>query len=74
MVSFPDTSINALAKLVIAVGLASLISMGLQNLLGNPPSTSLIQFGIGAVAFLVGFGVVYGWSFYSGYRSTEVMN
>ena len=74
MVSFPDTSIHALAMLVIAVGLASLISVGLQNLLGNPPPTSTVQFGISAVAFLVGFGVAYGWSFYSGYRSTEAPN
>jgi len=69
MVSFPDTSINALAMLFVAVGVASLISMGLQSQLGNPESTSLVQFLIGAVAFLVGFGVVYGWAFYSGYRS-----
>lgn len=71
MVFFPDTSLNALGMLFFAVIIASLISMGLQALLGNPQSTSIIQFVIGTVAFLVGFGSVYGWALYRGYQSSR---
>lgn len=70
MVKFPDTSINGIAMLVLAIIVASLVSVGLQSVFGNPPSQSALQFGIGTVAFTIGFGVVYGWAFYTSYRAT----
>ena len=70
MAEFPDTSINSIAMLALAILIASLVSVGLQTAFGNPPSQSALQFAIGAVAFIVGFGVVYGWTFYKSYRTT----
>lgn len=69
MPKFPDTSLNALAMLMLATIIASVVGIGLQRAFGNPPAQSVLQFGIGAIAFIVGFGIVYGWDIYKGYRS-----
>jgi hypothetical protein len=69
MPTFPDTSIDGITMLVLAIAVASLVSVGLQTAFGNLPPRSVLQFAIGAVAFIVGFGVVYGWEFYRSYRT-----
>ncbi|WP_276258204.1 DUF2627 family protein [Haloglomus litoreum] len=68
MSKFPDTSINSILMLALAIVVASLVSVALQATFGNPDPQSLVQFAIGTVAFLVGFGVVYGWVVYRSYR------
>ena len=71
MVRFPDTSINSIAMLALAIIIASLVSVGLQTVFGNPSPQSALQFAIGTIAFLLGFGVVYGWGFYKSYRPAK---
>jgi hypothetical protein len=60
---------SGIVMLALAITVASLVSVGLQTAFGNPPSQSALQFAIGAIAFIVGFGVVYGWEFYKSYRT-----
>jgi hypothetical protein len=62
---------SGIVMLALAITVASLVSVGLQTAFGNPPSQSALQFAIGAIAFIVGFGVVYGWEFYKSYRTAE---
>jgi hypothetical protein len=70
MSQFPDTSLNSIVMLALAIVIASLVSVGLQTVFGNPSPQSAIQFGIGTIAFLLGFGVD-GWPFYKSYRTAK---
>lgn len=60
---------KGIAMVSLAILITSLVSGGLQTVFGNPPSQSAVQFGIGAIVFIAGFGVVYGWEFYTSYQS-----
>jgi hypothetical protein len=67
---FPDSSFNSFAMLFIAVLLSSITGIAIQSVLGRP-SAIWAQGVVFAVAFLVGFGIVYGPSFIRGYTGSS---